>query len=418
MPATVLAYAAPLAKARLREAGFTVVSQGPGPHDAVVVDDAGRSVAEAQSLATLARGRTSVPVIALGDTLAAAAGFDAVAPGDAPPALLRARIEQALRIAALEDEAGVRSTALAAFGVTPPAPWRGDVAAAAPRVLVVGAPSRHLIALSGALEALGAEVGASLTTFTAFDQLHETGFDACAICGIDDIETASAFIATLRRNAALYHLPCAAVLADIAASDLMFERGADEVILTREAPEPAAQRLLRLAQLRRRREAARARFVRMRSPAVIDPASGLHTGAFMAACVDARRASRPDMAQAIGVLRLVQDGSAARLARVRALDGALAQAGAMADRLVRAEDLCARLDETSFAVLTAVGGRTAAGIAARRIAAVLECSAWPAGETGRPASLAFATVACEITTDADGAAFVDRARRLSEAGAA
>lgn len=414
MPATVLAYAAPLAKARLREAGFTVITQGPSPHDAVVVDDDGRTVLEAQSLANMARGRSAIPVIALGDSLASAIGFDAVAPADAPPALLRARIEQALRIAALEEEAGVRGTALGAFGLAAPSTWRIDPTPAPPRVLVVGSPSRHLIALSGALEALGAEVGASLTTFTAFDYLHDATFDACAICGIDDVETASAFISTLRRNAALYHLPCAAVLADIEASGLMFERGADEVIMTREAPEPSAQRLLRLAQVRRRREAARQRFARMRLPPVVDTASGLHTAAFMAACIDARRVLRPEAAQAIGVLRLVEDGGAAALRRFGALDNALAQAGAMADRLVRAEDLAARLDETTFAVLTAVGGRAAADAAARRIAAVLECSAWPTGETGRPASLAFACAACEITSDANGAAFVERARRLLE----
>lgn len=414
MPATVLAYAAPLAKARLREAGFTVISQGPAQHDAVVVDDQGRTIVEAQSLANLARGRSAIPVIALGDTLASAAGFDAVAPADAPPALLRARIEQALRIAALEEEAGIRAAALSAFGLSAPAPWRIDLTPAPPRVLVVGAPSRHLIALSGALEALGAEVGASLTTFTAFDHLHDATFDACAICGIDDIETAAAFISTLRRNAALYHLPCAAVLADIEASGIMFDRGADEVIMTREAPEPSAQRLLRLAQVRRRRDAARQRFARMRLPGVVDTASGLHTSGFMAACVNARRATRPDAPQAIGVLRLIEDEAAGALRRFAALDSALAQAGAMADRLVRAEDLAARLDETTFAVLTAVGGRSAAEAAARRIAAVLECSAWPTGETGRPASLAFACGACEITSDADGAAFVERARRLME----
>ena len=414
MPATVLAYAAPLAKARLREAGFTVITQGPAQHDAVVVDDAGRTVLEAQSLANMARGRSAIPVIALGDTLASAVGFDAVAPADAPPALLRARIEQALRVAALEEEAGVRAAALATFGLAAPPVWRAEPSVAPPRVLVVGSPSRHLMALSGALEALGAVVGASLTTFTAFDHLHNTAFDACAMCGIDDIETASAFVSTLRRNAALYHLPCAVVLADIEASGLMFERGADEVIITREAPEPAAQRLLRLAQIRRRRDAARNRFARMRLPSVVDTASSLHTGAFMAACIDARRAMRPDAIQAIGVLRLIEDSASATLSRFGALDSALAQAGAMADRLVRAEDLAARLDATTFAVLTAVGGRSAAEAAARRIAAVLECSAWPTGETGRPASLAFACAACEITSDADGAAFVDRARRLLE----
>ncbi len=62
-----------------------------------------------------------------------------------------------------------------------------------------------------------------------------------------------------------------------------------------------------------------------------------------------------------------------------ALDRVIGQAGAMLGRLVRAEDVAARIDRCRFAIALPASDEAAALIAAERIAAVLECTGFNPG---------------------------------------
>jgi two-component system cell cycle response regulator PopA len=310
--------------------------------------------------------------------------FDGSLDSTAPPASLAARLHSSLRIAVMADEARLRFKSLAQFGGSPRPPNFKNVGA--PRILVFGHPGRETLRLSAALEARGAQTIATFTSFTAFDYLHDGDFDGVAVLAHDETSPTLSFSAALRRNARLFHLPCLVVgAAEHVNPDDAIRRGATDVSHPGDEDQ-AAERLLQHVDEKRSRDAIALAFAAARAPQAMDQATGLYSQTFFRSHLDRLVARAHETARPLGValVRIAPDSVTLSLRDGRGLDRIVGQAGAMLSRLVRAEDVAACLDRTTFAIAFPASDADAADSAARRIAAVLECTAFDSGSATRP----------------------------------
>jgi two-component system, cell cycle response regulator PopA len=304
-------------------------------------------------------------------------GFDGMLDANAPIATLAARLGSSLRIAVMADEARLRFRSLVRFGgaASPPSIKTDRVA----RILLFGPPGPAMMGFAAALEAEGARTIASFTSFTAFDYLHEGEFDAVVVVAHDDRAGALGFCAALRRNARLFHLPCLILGSpDFAEPEEAVGRGATDFAFAGDNDAATASRLLDFVEEKRSRDALALAFAAARAPAAMDQATGLYGREFFAAHLAAlaERARETDRPLSVALARVER---ATIDVEPHALNRIVGQVGAMIARLVRAEDVAARLDQTTFGVAFPSSDEDAARIAAERIAAVLECTGFDAG---------------------------------------
>jgi two-component system cell cycle response regulator PopA len=219
--------------------------------------------------------------------------------------------------------------------------------------------------------------------------------------------------AGMRRNTRLYHLPTMLYLrgaADVGETE-MFDRGVTD-IATADTPEvETAHRVVALARAYRRETGIRRALERTRASGLMDAATGLFTRdlfaahlARLAAAMHARH--RP---LSIAVLRISETADIARMRSDGWLDRAIPQIGAMMGRLVRAEDTVARLAPDVFALAFPAGRREEARVAAERIAAVIGCTAFDAGDDRPPFTASFDLGVAELEPNETAAMALERA---------
>jgi two-component system cell cycle response regulator len=141
----------------------------------------------------------------------------------------------------------------------------------------------------------------------------------------------------------------------------------------------------------------RAVFGRTRPVAAIDRATGLYGAAFLRSHLDrlCQRAEATRRPLALLAARVRDDDRAAALRHLGAYLGVFGQAGAMIGRLVRAEDVVARLDANLLTIVMAGSTESAARAVAERIDGVLACTAFDTGTGVDSAQIGFdfATIA-------------------------
>jgi two-component system cell cycle response regulator PopA len=316
--------------------------------------------------------------------------FDLVLPAQPHPAQAALRLEQAVRAAVAEEEFALRRDTLGEKGVHLDAP---SEPARPARVLVVGEPAPAFLALSNALQEAGAEVVAAFTAYTAFDYLHERPFDAVVLWGGDDQASALAIAGGMRRNTRLYHVPTLLYLranADLNLSEA-YNRGVTDVAAP-DVPEiESAGRVMALARAYRRQTAVREALDRVRGSGLMDAATGLFTRDLFATHLarlgrSAHALRRP---LSVCVLKVSERPEVTKAREEGFLDKAMPQIGSMIARLVRAEDTAARLGPEVFALALPATGPSQARLVGERIAAVLGCTAFEAGEGAAPFVIEF-----------------------------
>lgn len=320
------------------------------------------------------------------------------------------RLEQLTRAAVAEEEFRLRQATFAAHGVDLPEP---DIGETPLQILTAGAADRRFLALSNALAAAGAEVVAAPTPYTAFDYLHERGFDGAVLWGDRDHAPALSIAAGMRRNTRLYHIPLTLYLRDEVQPDLadLFGRGFADVVAAATPEEETADRVLALARNHRRRQTLRRALDAVRSRDLMDAETGLFSRDLFAAHLSritrgARDRRRP---LSVCVLQVRDNEGIAAARRGGWLERAMPQVGAMVSRLVRVEDTAARLSPEIFALALPATGHEAARVTAERIAAVIACTAFDAGPDRSPFVVELGVGVAEMTDDETPAALLQRA---------
>ncbi|WP_409020908.1 diguanylate cyclase domain-containing protein [Brevundimonas vesicularis] len=324
-------------------------------------------------------------ILAIGDLDQQAANeVDLVMSRPLHPVQTALRLNQLTRASIAEEEFSLRLETFASHGVTLDVP---ELSHPPLQILTAGPADRRFLALSNALTAGGAEVVAAPTPFTAFDYLHERSFDGVVLWSGDDIAPALSIAAGMKRNTRLYHIPLTLCLnrPEEALQDI-FNRGVADVAAVGTPEEDTAERVIALARNHRRRKAIRMALDSVRGSVLVDAATGLFTPELFAAHLarvteGARQRSRP---VCVCVLRVPQSEALVQARPSGWLQAALPQVGAMISRLVRVEDTAARLGPELFALILPAVTEAEARLAAERIAAVIGCTAFEAGEGRSP----------------------------------
>ncbi|WP_421737851.1 diguanylate cyclase domain-containing protein [Caulobacter sp.] len=389
--------AGPLAEGLDRLGWRTITARGPYaalaalgdlPIEAVIVDLASAGP-DTQSLARRLKAAVAprrLPVIAIGEPDGAQMqAFDLTLSPPLHPAQAALRLESLVRTAIAEEEFELR---LETFGERG---RRMDLPEPQPspfRILAVGEPAPQFLALSNALKRSGAEVVGAFTAYTAFDYLHERAFDSVVLWAGDNQQEALSIAAGMRRNTRLFHIPAMLYLKaeSYVTMSEAFHRGVSDVA-SPETPEvETARRVMELARNYRRGESIRGALEKARSSGLMDAATGLFTRDLFAAHLArltsaARERARP---LSICVLRVADKPETVWARQNGWLDRAIPQIGSMVGRLVRVEDTAARLAPEVFALALPATNQNAARAAAERIAAVIGCTAFDAGEDRPP----------------------------------
>jgi len=295
------------------------------------------------------------------------------------------RLESLVRTAIAEEEFELR---LATFGdrgrrLDLPEPQVEPF-----RILAIGEPAPQFLALSNALTRGGADVVGAFTAYTAFDYLHERAFDAVVLWAGDNQQEALSIAAGMRRNTRLFHIPALLYLkaeSHVTMAEA-FHRGVSDVASPETAEIETAKRVIELARNYRRGESIRGALEKARSSGLMDAATGLFTRDLFAAHLvrlagAARERARP---LSICVLRVADKPDTVWARKNGWLDRAIPQIGSMVGRLVRVEDTAARLAPEVFALALPATNNAAGRAAAERIAAVIGCTAFDAGDDRPP----------------------------------
>ncbi len=382
------------------------------PLEAVILD---ASLTDAEEGVRAMRQTVSprrLPVLAIG---AGAADWDEnladIAMSQPPHAAQAAiRLENLVRTAIAEEEVSLREATFASRGepltVT-------EVETTPLRVLAAGKPDRHFLALSNALNALGCEVVAAPTPYTAFDYLHERPFDAAVLWGAEDHAPALSIASGMKRNTRLYHVPAILYLRGSGEINLaeLYNRGFADVAAADTPEEETARRIVALARAHRRHVAIRRALESARGSGLTDPSTGLFTPELFAGHLSrvaegARMRRRP---LSVAVLRVAETDAVIAARAGGWLDRALPQIGAMVSRLIRTEDTAARLSPDVFALALPATRGVASRIAADRIAAVISCTAFDAGPDNPPFVVEFEVGVAEVMPGESPAVVLERA---------
>jgi two-component system cell cycle response regulator PopA len=337
-----------------------------------------------------------LPIMGVGE--AEVAGVD-LRMSDVPhPTQALVRLEHLMRAAVAEEEFLLRCQTFADHDATL---RRVEDDRQPITILAIGAADERFLALSNSLMAGGVEVVAAPTPYTAFDYLHERAFDAAVLWGGENRSVAMSIASGMKRNTRLYHIPLVLYLKpgdEVNLSDL-YLRGFADVVETQVGEADTAERIMALAHNYRRRVSIRRALDSVRVSHLTDGVTGLflaepfasHLGRVYAASARRRRT------MALCVLRVAKSDTLSAINRGGWVDRALPQVGAMISRLVRVEDTAACLSSDSFAIMMPATTGAAARQAAERIAAVIACTAFEAGEDRSPFVFDFDIGVAEMT---------------------
>lgn len=353
-----------------------------------------------------------LPILALGDPGVAmdSGPFDLVIAPPVHAAQVAMRLDAMVRLSVAEEEFDLRSRTFADRGrkLEPPTNDASPL-----QILAVGEPAPKFLALSHALRNCGAEAIGAFTAYTAFDYLHERAFDAVILWAGETHAEALSIASGMRRNSRLFHVPTILFQREGAAVGLAeaYNRGLSDIASSDTPEDETARRVVALARAYRRETAIRKALDRAKGSGLMDATTGLFTRDLFAAHLAhlAPALQLRNRHLSVAVLKLRDRPDSARLRAGGWVDRAIPQIGSMIGRLVRAEDTAARLAPDVFALALPGANVVAARTAAERIAAVIACTAFDAGDGQAPFTVDFDIGAAQLDRGESPASTLERA---------
>lgn len=312
-------------------------------------------------------------------------GWDMVFTRDAHPQQVLLCVEHMVRACVAEEEYDTRCQT---FDIPLGQAERLMTSQAPLSLLSIGQPDPEYLALTHELRRQGAETIAALSSYSAFDYLHDKTFDAVLLWGGDQPAEALSVASGMRRNTRLYHTPVLLRLNRTMELDLgdAFLRGVNDIANPSAGVTEIADRLMRLARIHRRQLTIRKTLDTMRRNPEMDAATGLFGRDLFASHLArlAKAAESRNRPLSICVLKIAETPDVVRARQRKLLDQAVPQIGSMIGRLVRAEDTAGRLSNDVFALALPATSLLSARNVAERIAAVIGCTAFDSGQGKAP----------------------------------
>ncbi|MEM6626623.1 MAG: diguanylate cyclase [Pseudomonadota bacterium] len=277
------------------------------------------------------------------------------------------RIEFARRAATRRAEAELRRESFARFGCKTPS----EAENSSRKVLFVGDASALFPTLSNGLADQDLTLTAAFSTYSAFDFLHEDQFAAVIVDGGADWVRPGSFCAMVRRSPSLTELPIAAILPVGADLDDDLATNATDMIEDDAPTHAMVRQIVNLIE----DAAPTRRDLTAPQDAIADDLTALFSREFFEDHLERQIAWSETFGQPLTL-------AAFRLRVSRDKDGGrdIAHAAHVVKSLLRMQDVPTRLDTDLIGV--SMPGATFAGAhgAARRIAGVLDVTAFDAGD--------------------------------------
>ncbi len=337
-------------------------------------------------------------------------GWDMVFTHDAHPQQIVLMIEHLVRECVAEEEFDTRANT---FNISADDVEKVDRLDTPLAVLSIGAPDPDFLALTHRLRGKGLEVVAALSSYSAFDYLHDRTFDSVLLWGGQQPSEQLAIAAGMRRNTRLYHTPVLLRLQHETELDLgdAYLRGVTDIANPKAPVAEIADRLERLARSHRRQLTIRKTLEAMRGHAEMDKITGLFGRDLFAAHLAhlSQAAAERQRVLSICVLKIAETPDISQARQRKALDRAVPQIGSMIARLIRAEDSAGRLSNDVFALALPATAQSAARAVGERISAVISCTAFDSGSGKTPFVVEFEVGAAQIEDGEPAAAALMRA---------
>jgi len=323
--------------------------------------------------------------------------FDSVVYGPAHPSQIANRVDSMLRLFAMEREITRRVETLNHdFGI----PYSlSDKALSQPfRVLFIGKATPEFMVVINALQDKNVEVVAAFTTFTAFDFLHESQFDAVVMNALIDAEPALSISETMRRNSRLYHVPTLFLVDDLfRQEEKAFQSGARDIIHATSPTDEISGRILELANYHRIHKQLKEEFDNVGGLKCIEPESKTFNDAFFSihmnrVCEEIKTAN-----STLAIMGLKLSPNTERPLAEGVLAKAKADIGGMVKNLVRMQDIVARIDDETY--LVAFPDEVASNLSSvkDRIAGIVDCTAFDSLNPDQPSfTMSITTVMTDL----------------------
>lgn len=368
--------------------------------EAILVDDAAQSDWPnlVEGLREAARPRR-LPVVLMrhdGDHNVPS-GWDMVFTRDAHPQQIVLSIEHMIRACVAEEEYDTRCQTFRISSKDADSLMENQPPL---QLLSIGQPDPEYLALTHDMRARGIDVTAAISSYSAFDYLHDKSFDAVLLWGGEQPAEALSIASGMRRNTRLYHTPVLLRLNKTAELDLgdAFLRGVNDIANPKASLDEISDRLVRLARTHRRQLTIRKTLEAMRHNPEMDKGTGLFGRDLFAAHLArlSQAATARNRPLSICVLRIAETPEVVRARQRQLLDRAVPQIGSMIARLVRAEDTGGRLSNEVFALALPATSLEAARNVGERISAVVGCTAFDSGGGKPPYVVEFDVGAAQI----------------------
>jgi len=385
--------------------------------EAVLIDEVGCEVSLTlvERLRKAASTRHIAVVIMRSDKAVVPEGWDMVFTRDAHPQQIVLSVEHLIRGCICEEEYVTRC---ATFAADLPDLDAQMVSQPPLGLLCVGQPDPEFLALNHALKGQSVDVVAALSSYGAFDYLHDRAFDAVLLWGGEHPSEALAIAGGMRRNTRLFHTPVLLRLNRLVEIDTgdAFLRGVNDIANPSAGVPEIAERLVRLAKSYRRQTTLRKTLDAMRHRPEMDPSTGLFgRDLFAAHLARLSQVSRErQRTLSLCVLKIADTPEIARARAQGALERAVPQIGSMISRLVRSEDTPGRLSNEVFAIALPATSLAQAGNVGERISAVISCTAFDSGHGKPPFVVDFTIGAAELRPGETAAAALTRAAGNAE----
>ncbi|CAM3794397.1 hypothetical protein [Litorimonas haliclonae] len=257
------------------------------------------------------------------------------------------------------------------------------------KILFIGQASPGFMVIINALQSKNVETVAAFTSFSAFDYLHETKFDAVVMNALDHPEPALSISETMRRNARLFHVPTLFLVNSdtFEYSQKAHSYGARDIINVNSDVEEISGRILELANYHRLHDNLKEEFESLGGNSSICEKSGCFTNLFMERHAERVVRANHKIKEPVTLMAVKLHLCCAEEVSEEHAEKALLQFGHMLKNLVRMQDSVAAYEADRYLLMFPGSNEAEAKVVLERVKGLVACTAFEGGSQSSPLTL-------------------------------
>ena len=257
------------------------------------------------------------------------------------------------------------------------------------RVLFIGQASPGFMVVINSLQSKNVDTVAAFTSFSAFDYLHESKFDAVVMNALEHPEPALSISETMRRNARLFHVPTLFLVKndEFSQFDKSEHHSARDIVNVTSDVEEISGRILELANYHRLHDNLKEEFESLGDHSSICEKSGCFTKTFIERHAARVFRANHKVKQPITLMAVRPRLYCAEDVSPEYAENALMQFGNMLKNLVRMQDSVAIYKDDRFLLMFPGSTEQDAKVVLERVRGLVACTAFEGGTPNAPLTL-------------------------------